>query len=141
MKIRSNYPACNIFLKFRPWFSLLDQTLIRLLLALFSTRAWPWPLSLLSLYRPFVARILQSVLRESHTFDVWSDSSSFTLDILSPWPNFSEAPYFCFLLLVIFHPLTSSPCFSVINHFFSLLYLELSPVLYWVLFSCCNISE
>lgn len=63
--------------------SLLEQTLIRLLWALFSTRSLPWhpcPWPDESSYQRILLRQFIESLSLS-TFDIWSDSSSLTLDI------------------------------------------------------------
>lgn len=63
--------------------SLLEQTLIRLLWALFSTRSLPWhpcPWPDESSYQRILLRQFIESLSLS-TLDIWSDSSSLTLDI------------------------------------------------------------
>lgn len=63
--------------------SLLDQTLVKLLWALFVTRPWPWPQSRMSLHSPVLARILGSQLSK-----IYANFSSPAF--WSPWSAFSE---------------------------------------------------
>lgn len=92
---------------------------LRLLLALSSAIAWPWPsMSVLSLLR-LSKNPGKSVYQESPSHAIWSSSSPSTsthstLPCLSPWPALSkdplrsvrlESPYPSYLPLVIFHPL------------------------------------
>lgn len=108
--------------------SLLDQTLVRLLWALFSNRPPFSPCPVFVLPSPVLAKVLLSQLKRISTFDIWSNSLSLTFDVwvlgLSSAKvllhSFSKTtPY---LWCLIFHPLDfltlliackSSPVFNV----------------------------